>query len=59
MVLFGVGFEEIMMIINHVTEGMISDHVIGGQKIIRFVIRFDYAYLGKVLSASVMDRWAS
>jgi len=23
------GFEEIMMIINHVTEGMISDHVIG------------------------------
>ena len=55
----GLGFEEIMMIINHVTEGMISDHVIGGQKIIRFVIRFDYAYLGKVLSASVMDRWAS
>jgi len=54
-----IGFEEIMMIINHVTEGMISDHVIGGQKIIRFVIRFDYAYLGKVLSASVMDRWAS
>ena len=32
------------MIINHVTEGMISDHVIGGQN----VIRFDYTYLGKV-----------
>ena len=38
------GFEEIMMIINHVTEGMISDHVIGGQN----VIRFNYTYLGKV-----------
>ena len=25
-----------MMIINHVTEGMISDHVIGGQNVIRF-----------------------
>ena len=42
------GFEEIMMIINHVTEGMISDHVIGGQNVIRFVIRFGHAYLGKV-----------
>ena len=37
-----------MMIINHVTEGMISDHVIGGQNIIRFIIRFNYTYLGKV-----------
>ena len=37
-----------MMIINHVTEGMISDHVIGGQNVIRFVIRFDYTYLGKM-----------
>jgi hypothetical protein len=43
-----VGIEEIMMIINHVTEGMISDHVIGGQNIIRFIIRFNYTYLGKV-----------
>ena len=39
-----VGIEEIMMIINHVTEGTISNHVIGGQN----VIRFDYTYLGKV-----------
>ena len=39
-----VGIEEIMMIINHVTEGTVSDHVIGGQN----VIRFGYAYLGKV-----------
>ena len=37
------GIEEIMMIINHV-----SDHVIGGQNVIRFVIGFDYTYLGKV-----------
>jgi hypothetical protein len=34
-----------MMIINHVTEGMINDHVIRGPN----VIRFDrYTYLGKV-----------
>ena len=34
-----------MMIINHVTEGMINDHVIRGPN----VIRFDrYIYLGKV-----------
>jgi hypothetical protein len=32
-----------MMIINHVTEGMISDHVIG---------RSDYTYLGKVGSVA-------
>ena len=37
-----------MMIINHVTEGTVSDHVIGGQNVIRFVIRFGYTYLGKV-----------
>ena len=39
------------MIINHVTEGTVSDHVIGmigGQNVIRFVIRFGYTYLGKV-----------
>ena len=30
------GIEEIMMIINHVTEGMISDHVIGGQNVISY-----------------------
>jgi hypothetical protein len=40
------GFEEIMMIINH---------VIGGQNIIRFVIRFDYAYLGKVASVASLS----
>ena len=43
-----IGIEEIMMIINHVTEGTVSDHVIGGQNVIRFVIRFGYTYLGKV-----------
>ena len=37
-----------MMIINHVTEGTVSDHVIGGPIVIRFVIRFGYTYLGKV-----------
>ena len=37
-----------MMIINHVTEGTVSDHVIGGPTVIRFVIRFGYTYLGKV-----------
>ena len=42
------GIEEIMMIINHVTEGTVSDHVIGGQNVTRFVIRFGYTYLGKV-----------
>ena len=42
------GIGEIMMIINHVTEGTVSDHVIGGQNVIRFVIRFGYTYLGKV-----------
>ena len=41
------GIEEIMMIINHVTEGMISDHVIGGQNVIRFVIRFGLQPLAK------------
>ena len=33
-----------MMIINHVTEGMISDHV---QNVIRFVIRFKLYLFGK------------
>ena len=42
---FALGIEEIMMIINHVTEGTVSD---GGQNVIRFVIRFGYTYLGKV-----------
>ena len=37
-----------MMIINHVTEGTVSDHVIGGQNVIKFVIRFGYTCLGKV-----------
>ena len=41
------GIEEIMMIINHVTEGMISDHVIGGQNVIRLVIRFRLYLFGK------------
>ena len=41
--LSSVGIEEIMMIINHVTEGTIGD-----QNVIRFVIRFGYTYLGKV-----------
>ena len=36
------------MIINHVTEGTVSDHVIEGQNVIRFVIKFGYTYLGKV-----------
>ena len=31
------------------------DHVIGGQNIIRFVIRFDYAYLGKVASVASLS----
>ena len=42
------GIEEIMMIINHVTEGTISNHVIGGQNVIGFVIRLGYTYFGKV-----------